>query len=394
MRYLSADYIFPVSSAPIKDGILLIDDDQRIVDVLRDKQNLASDVEIEYYKGVLCPGFINAHCHLELSYLKNKIAQGKGLASFIKDLLPARNASQEEILQSAIEADAEMQANGIVVVADIANTDSCIAVKKASPIYYHTFIEIFDLKEEKAYEVFEKGKSLWNRFVSEDLSASIVPHAPYSVSVKLLKLINDFAYENNSLLSIHNQETEGENDMFLSGKGKFMDALNEISGAYDSWKATGFRSLASVFVHLPKCNKIQFIHNTYSGKEDVRWAHLYSLFVWWCFCPKANLFIENKLPDIDMFRNEVSKITVGTDSYASNTSLSILDELKIIQQYIPKLSLEELLKWATLNGAEFLGLHREYGSFEKGKKPGLNHLGAIDLESIHLGEFTFVKPLL
>jgi cytosine/adenosine deaminase-related metal-dependent hydrolase len=394
VRYLSADYIFPISSAPVKDGILLLDEDQRIIDVLSDKQSLATDAEIEHYKGVLCPGFINAHCHLELSYLKNKIPQGKGLAGFIKDLIPARTASQEEILQSAFEADAEMQANGIVVVADISNTDASLAVKKASPIHYHTFIEIFDLKEEKAYEAFEKGKLLWNSFVSEDLSASIVPHAPYSVSVKLLKLINEFAYEHNSLLSIHNQETEGENEMFLTGKGKFIEELNEISGAYDSWKASGFRSLASVFVHLPKCNKIQFIHNTYSNKEDVRWAHLYNLFTWWCLCPKANLFIENKLPDIDMFRNEVSKITIGTDSYASNTSLSILDELKTIRQENSKIKLDELLRWATLNAAEFLGLHREYGSFEKGKRPGVNHLGAIDPESLNLGEFTFVRPLL
>jgi len=394
MRFLTADYIFPVSRAPVKQGFLVLKDDGTIEDLLPDSSQLAVDASIEKHRGVICPGFVNAHCHLELSYLKGKLPEGKGLSGFIRDLIPARTAPQNEILDAAVDADAEMVANGIVVVGDISNTDSSIEVKKNSRIHYHNFIEIFDLQPEKAYEAFDRGKLLYDKFIHAGLNASIVPHAPYTVSAKLLKLINDFAYENNGLLAIHNQETSGENEMFLGSKGDFLNELNEVSGAFENWKGTGFRSLASVFVHLPKCNKMQFVHNTFTEAQDVQWAHLYNLFVWWCLCPKANLFIENTLPDISMLRREVATITVGTDSYASNNSLSVLDELKTIHNHDDSVPLQELLKWATINGAEYFGLHRQYGTLEKGKQPGVNLITKIDSEKITLGPMSSVLPLI
>lgn len=130
MRFLTADYIFPSSSDPVKNGILVIEDDGIIVDLKTNTDELPAEPELEKYRGIICPGFVNAHCHLELSFLKNKLPEGRGLAGFIQDLIPARTASDEQILSAAIEADAEMLANGIVVVADICNTDISISVKK------------------------------------------------------------------------------------------------------------------------------------------------------------------------------------------------------------------------------------------------------------------------
>ncbi len=393
MRLLTADYIYPVSAAPLKDAFLLIEDDGTILDLVTNTSDVPADIKPEYHRGLICPGFINAHCHLELSFLKGKITEGTGLAGFIQELIPARSASKEEIFSAAQNADAEMVANGIVLVGDISNNASSIEVKRNSRIHYHSFIEIYDLNPEKAFEAFDAGKKLWKHFKSEGLSASITPHASYSVSAKLLKLIGDFAYENDSLLTIHNQESNGENEMFIDGSGSFIEALNKISGAYTNWKATGFRSLASVFVHLPKCNKIEFVHNTYTAKDDVRWAHLYNLFVWWCICPNANLYIENRLPDIEMFRNEVAKVCIGTDSYASNKSLSILDELSSIQMEYRHISTQELIKWATMNGADFFGLQKQYGSFEKGKRPGVNFIGNVDADTQALSKSSYVLPL-
>ncbi|HNS12480.1 MAG TPA: amidohydrolase family protein [Bacteroidia bacterium] len=394
MRILTADYIYPISSPVLKRGFLLVRDDGTIEDLLSDKSQLPPEIAIEDYRGIICPGFVNAHCHLELSYLKGLIPSGKGLSGFITDLIFTRRAANDEIVEKAIEADAEMVANGIVVVGDISNSDVSISVKKNSRIFYHNFIEIFDLQPEKANETFDQGKLLYDKFIGAGLAASIVPHAPYTVSAKLLKLISNFAYENNTLLCIHNQETNGENEMFIDGNGEFLKELNKISGAFSDWKGTGFRSLPSVFVHLPKCNKMQFVHNTFSQAQDVQWAHLYNLFVWWCLCPNANLFIENTIPDLNMLRNEVAKITIGTDSYASNRSLSILDELKTIHKYDGSVSLQELLTWATLNGAEYFGLSKQYGSLEKGKKPGINLISKIDPEKITLEPDSSVIPLI
>ncbi len=394
MIYLSADYIFPVSTTPIKNAILLLEEDGTIVDVLKNKDQLPTDSIVDYHRGIICPGFVNAHCHLELSYLKGRIQEGKGLAGFIKELVRERASSEISITEAAEDADAEMVSNGIVLVGDIVNNDMTIPVKNASRIRYHSFIEIFDLHQDRADETFENGKNLFEKYEKAGLSCSIVPHAPYTVSKRLLKLISEFAYENNSLLCIHNQETEGENEMFLTASGKFLESLQAVSKAFDNWEPTGFRSLPSVFSHLPKCNKIQLVHNTFSTTEDIRWAHLYNLFVWWCICPNANMYIEKRLPDMPMFRNEVAKITVGTDSYASNKSLSILDELKCIQKSFPEIPLRELIKWGTLNGAEFMGLQSVYGSFEKGKRPGINLIANLDLEKLSLTNSSYVLPLI
>ena len=119
------------------------------------------------------------------------------------------------------------------------------------------------------------------------------------------------------------------------------------------------------------------MHNTFTAQSDVDWALQYSDRLWWCLCPKANLYIEGRLPDVDMLASSVSKrIVIGTDSYASNTSLSILEELKTLAHHFPDLSLQELISWSTKNGAEFFGW-KELGTLEKGKRPGINLITGV-----------------
>jgi aminodeoxyfutalosine deaminase len=201
-----------------------------------------------------------------------------------------------------------------------------------------------------------------------------------------------------SVISMHNQETASEDDMFKEGKGVLLETLQSLGELYKDWKPTGFNSLPSSVVHLPKCNAILLIHNTYTGKEDINWTQLYTMMSWWCFCPKANLFIENSLPRFQLFIDMGCRIVVGTDSYASNDSLSVLDELKTISKnFQPNVSgidyLNMLLKWATLNGAELLGFKKELGSIEKGKKPGLNLITDIRKEPFAVTEFSKVQKL-
>lgn len=405
MRFITADYIFPISSPPIKNGIVVVDDDG-IIQEINSQQSAVNSREIpnkkiETFQGIICPGFINAHCHLELSHLKNKLTEGKGLPHFIREIAMNRKDSEEEIKAAIEKAEDEMIAGGIVAVGDISNTNHTFEQKQKGRLKYHTFIELFDLIPEKAEAEFQRGLNL-----SEELNkifhfpfsifhfVSIVPHAPYTVTPELLKLINDYACTNDSLISIHNQETESENEMFLERKGKLFETLSSFGDYYKNWKATGLHSLDSTLAHLSGKNKIQLVHNTYTTSEDIARANHYSTMLWWCTCPNANLFIENKLPDYKLFLDEECRMTVGTDSYASNWSLSIVDELKTITQHAPFISLETLLRWATLNGAEFLGFSKELGSIEKGKKPGLNQITAIDSEKLMLTKDSVVKKLL
>jgi cytosine/adenosine deaminase-related metal-dependent hydrolase len=321
------------------------------------------------------------------------MSEGKGLTQFIKEIIPKRKALPEVVTEAIEKAEEEMIANGIVAVGDICNTTDTIERKKNNRLKYYNFIEVFDLNASHADEEFEKGKLLYEKFRNLNQPCSIIPHAPYTVSQKLLKRIYDFAYVNEGVLSVHNEETESENLMFRERKGELFETLSSFGNLYDDWKATGFNSLPSAVVHLPKCNPILLVHNTFTSSEDINWVHLYTLLAWWCFCPNANLFIEKRLPDFQLFIDGGCKVVIGTDSYASNWSLSILDELKTISKQAPKVKLDTLLKWATLNGAELFGFSKELGSIEKGKKPGLNLITGIRTEPLELTEFSKVQKL-
>ncbi|MCX6290537.1 MAG: amidohydrolase family protein [Bacteroidetes bacterium] len=401
MRFITADIIFPVSSPPVKNGVIVTEDDGTIRDLINPalSASFTTPSSIEVFSGIICPGFVNAHCHLELSHLKNKLTPGKGLPHFIKEIAANRRSADEEIADAITKAEDEMIKGGMVAVGDISNFNHSFKQKKKDRLLYHTFIEIFDLVPGRAEDVFQKGKQLVMEFhqgknpEESDPGISITPHAPYTVSEKLLSLISEYATANHSLISIHNQETESENEMFLSRKGNLFDTLNSFGDFYHDWKATGLRSLASTLVHLPACNKIQLVHNTFSSSEDIEWMNRFSKKVWWCTCPNANLFIENKLPDYKLFIEKGCRMTIGTDSYASNRSLSILDEMKTISSSAPFIDFETVLRWATMNGAEFLGFDKTIGSIEKGKSPGLTLIGNFDTGKIKLTEQSFAKKI-
>lgn len=380
MRKISADYIFPIASEPIKNGIITLDKDDVIVEVSAGIQHPTSD--IQHFEGIICPGFVNTHCHLELSHLKGKISEKKGIAGFVSELVPTRNQFTEEQILNAIEdAESEMIKNGIVAVGDISNTNHTFKQKAKENLLHHTFIEVFDLNPDKANEVFEKALKLKAELSIINSSLSIIPHAPYTVSDKLFELIKTDAEKNNSILSIHNQESEAENELFISKSGKLFELFTKMGINLDYIKTEGKNSLQSIFKKLPLSQKILLVHNTFTSKEDILFVKSkeknQKSKVFWCTCPNANMYIENKLPDYNLFIKENLKITIGTDSLASNWSLSVLDELKTIAKHFPEISLQTLLTWATKNGAEFLGVN-QLGTIEKGKKPGLNLLKNID----------------
>ena len=402
MRKISADYIFTISSEPIKNGVIVIDDDGTILEVTKGDQELRNkkqDSEIEYYEGIICPGFINTHCHLELSHLRSKIPESIGMTGFIKEIISIRSHFSDKQIQDAIiEAEEEMIKNGIVAVGDISNNNSTFGQKEKGNLFYHTFIEVFDLNPDKAGEVFEKAITLKKQHqqletLNFKLSNSIVPHAPYTVSEKLFKLIIQNTDEKNSILSIHNQESEAENELFISKSGTIYDAFKNMGINTDLMRQTGLNSLRSTLPFLTFASKLLLVHNTFTSREDIKWAQkqlrnkesriknhgqkskIQNLF--WCTCPNANMYIENKLPNYNYFIEENVRVTIGTDSLASNWSLSVLDELKMIVKQYPEIPLQTLLLWATKNGADFLGF-TQLGSIEKGKSPGLNLLKNID----------------
>ena len=377
MRYLTSDIVFTSIGSPILNGVLVVDESGKIVDILNSKDGL--DSSIEYFEGGLCPGFINTHCHLELSHLKDKMKEKTGLPFFISNIGKIRKSSPKEILLSIEQADRRMYENGIVAVGDISNSADTFSVKDESLIYYHSFIELFASDPSRADEVFQNGLSLLEQCKHK---ASLTPHANYSVSLRLFEKIR--SHNSGEIITIHNQETFTEDEMFIKGSGKL---LNELIARH-FFKFTGKTALKSTLPLLPNAS-VLMVHNTFTTLEDVQWAIKQYENVFWATCPKANLYIEDALPNYDFFIDTDSKMTFGTDSLASNDTLSILEEMKTIKSAV---SLEKSIEWACKNGAEFLQIDERFGTFEKGKTPGINHLK--NLENFELTEQTSVSRLI
>ncbi|MCF6240266.1 MAG: amidohydrolase family protein [Bacteroidales bacterium] len=392
-RRISAHYVFPVNSAPIRNGIIEIDEQGSIVKVINPGKEIKEQAGVEFYNGILVPGFVNTHCHIELSHLKNKIPQHTRLHNFVGYVSRFRNTDEQFIRKAIEKADFEMQKNGIVALGDISNNALSIEIKKKSKIKYHTFIETFSLDPALADKKIEEAKKLQQKFSMNNLDSSIVPHAPYSISTKLFDLLKKIMQENKSPVTIHNQETASENELFKNKSGILYETFKSWGIEFQDFYPTGKNSLASVINYLPPNNNCILVHNTFSKKEDIQQANTKLKNIYWTFCPNANLYIENSLPDIQLFYRENQKCCIGTDSLASNTQLSILEELKTIQNYFPEIPLHELIKWATLNGAQALNLHSKFGSFEQGKQSCINLITGIDYKNMRLSKKSTIKVL-
>ena len=343
IKKISADYLLPIEGAPIKEGVLVMDNDQ-IIDVSnRDEHDTGS---IEIHKGVLAPGFVNSHCHLELSHMKGKVNTGTGLIPFISDVVTFRDIPEDQILQAIKDADEEMQKEGIVAVGDISNKADTVKQKSKSPIRYYTFVEMFDFLQDawaeneykKYFEVYEAHES------NKKNKKSAVPHAPYTVSKSLFALLNKLNSEL-STVSIHNQETPPENELFLNKSGAFIDFYKGFNISLDAFEKTGKPSLHYALANMDAQQRTLFVHNTQSTLEDIQSAQSWNKEVYWATCPNANMYIENSLPNYKLFVEAAANVCIGTDSLTSNWQLSILDEIKTINKYQSYIDLQTLFTW-------------------------------------------------
>lgn len=379
MRYrkFKADFIFDGRKI-LEKGKVLITNEKGIIESIVNEAEAGDDVQI--FRGLLSPGFINCHCHLELSHMKNVIESGTGLVDFLITVVGKRGFEKEIIAEALVAADAEMYENGIVAVGDVCNTADTLPVKLKSKINYYNFIETIGFTEERAAVLFERFQQLYSDFITAGLlNTSIVPHAPYTISGVMFKLINDFSA--GKIVSIHNQETRAENELYRENAGDFFRLYRHLNIDTAFFQAHSKSSLQSYLTLLNKAKALLLIHNTFTTQQDIDFALRESKVneqdLFWCFCPNANLYIENKFPDIELFAKSNCNIILGTDSYSSNQSLNILEEMKTLQKHFPFLETERLLQWATLNGATALEMDNIAGSFEKGKQPGIvliNHL--------------------
>ncbi|PTQ95824.1 cytosine/adenosine deaminase-related metal-dependent hydrolase [Mucilaginibacter yixingensis] len=375
MKSFRADYVFPVCADPVKNGIVTVDDFGKIV-AISDQPSDHHNPNAEHLHGIICPGFVNTHCHLELSHMQGKVERGTGLVNFIKNLQALRNSEPREIEAAAAAADAAMYQQGIVAVGDISNSTITAPIKAQSKLYYHTFVEVFSFTPARADAAFQSALEIVEYF--RPLPASITPHAPYSVSKELFRMIKNYTDQHPNLISMHNQECDDENKFFRYKLGEFVSLYEHFGINIDFFKPQARNSIQSVLPLLSNKQPVLLVHNTCTNLKDIYFIKRFDRKINWCFCPNANLYIEGKLPKVDLFADQGFNITLGTDSLASNHTLSILDEMLVLQSNFPKLDLSRLLEWGTLNGAQFLGIDNKYGSIQAGKTPGLNLITGLD----------------
>lgn len=366
MRKITANIIYPVSSPPIKDAYLVIDDGGKIIDIVNYDRGSKEIAGLEYYSGVLIPGFINTHCHLELSHLKGKIEEGRGLSDFIKQVQSSRIEPQAIVEKQMQNSLRYLWSRGINGLGDVVNSPVGVDEKVKSAIKIHNFIELFNQDNKTVQEVIEQGESIQSLLNKNNQNSSVSPHSTYGTSVELLKQINE-QFDNYTITSLH-----------------FLESKMECSKAVD------------YILELSPYQKILLVHNIYMDKNIFNKiksnTQLYKR-IFWVLNPNYNMFIKSELPPIYDFVRWGLKLCLGTDSLASNKQLSILDEMKTIVRYFPEVSFSNILKWATLNGAEALGFDKVLGSFSIGKAPGVLLLSNFDFRSQQITKKSTVKRL-
>ena len=374
-RKFKADQLFDGYRLHGNDKVLITDDSGAIQSIVPVSE--AGD-DVQTFSGILSPGLINCHCHLELSHLKNVIPPHTGLIEFLCSVVTKRDFPREVIDQEIIKAEKEMYDNGIVAVGDIGNTADTAEVKSKSKIRWQNFVEVLGFTDEKAEENIEHYKKVAQTFNTQHSTfnnqrTSLVPHAPYSISPKTFKLINELT--KGQIISIHNQEHPAEDVLYKTGGGDYLKLFKIFGINRSPFPVTGLSSIRSILPHFNNGQTIFLVHNTFMPEEDVMFAKKYAekngLKLIWCLCINANLYIENKVPPVDMLMKHDCPIVLGTDSYSSNWQLSITKEMQSLKNKFPSLSIETILQWATSSGAKALQWDNELGSFENGKRPGV-----------------------
>lgn len=352
MRRIASHLLFDRGKV-IPRPVVAVDDTGLIVSVGQ-WERLDGDASTEFYAGALCAGFVNAHCHLELSYLRGAIARGTGFAGFARAIGAVRGGfAMEDRLRALEAADARMWHEGVQAVADIVNGETSFAAKARSAVRYRSFAEVFGLNA-----LTEAVRPLL-----QYPDTTLTPHSTYSIQdTAFSEVVSDAA---NDPLSIHFMESDDETALFR-GEGSLAAWYGRMG-----WRCD-FLSHGSpagrVADMVPRGRRVLLVHGCRVGEAEYDMvSDRLGQTLWWVLCPRSNDYISGLRPPVELLRRHGARICVGTDSLASNECLSMVEELKLLDS-VP---LEEAVAWATVNGAQALGLDGGIGSVEAGKRPGL-----------------------
>lgn len=379
-KRVTAEFVYTLESPqPIRNGYVEYDEtDGTIISV----GSCAEGETVE--PGALVPGFVNAHCHVELSHLHKKFRKGTGMAGFIDQINELRDwAGREAKAQLVQEWMDKMWADGVSAMADISNDDSSFDVKSGHKMYTRTFLEVFGSEPHMCEGVMAEVTELGRVADKAGIDAAPTPHSCYTMSPQLLSA-SAAAGLAKGYLSYHSQESQEEEDLLRSGSGAMYE--NRKRSGMSTPPVTGESSLKYFLDRLadakpaPYDEHILLVHNVCLAQDDIDAAKKVMNNVYWAVCPLSNIFIHNALPPIPLMRRNSLAITLGTDSLSSNDDLDMVKEMYCLHANFPEVPMSEILTWASMNGAAFLSKEDTLGSLSAGKKPGVVRISEIDGE--------------
>ncbi len=316
---------------------------------------------IDHGPGVLMPGFVNAHTHLELGALKGRLPLGQGFQAWVEALIERRAALSDDALRRGVaDGITELLDSGCAAAGEISSLGLSRALflnSALTGVWFHEFLGAdIDPSEAPKMRPAADGAA----------GVSAAGHAPHTTSPTLLKKLKKYTRQNGCVFSIHIAESEDEIEFLQTGKGQWADFLRARGIDFSDWglpypsplhyiDRLGLVDAHTILVHLIRESKAALERIAEQG-------------AWVCLCPRSNQNLHQRLPDVAAMRRAGVKLCLGTDSLASVDSLSLLDEMAFLARAVPSLPPDALLAMATINGARALGVDQYLGSLEPGKQ--------------------------
>jgi cytosine/adenosine deaminase-related metal-dependent hydrolase len=369
VRY-HASWVLPIARPPIREGWVAVDRG-RIVALGHGTSDRA--VERDLGGVVILPGVVNAHTHLELSYLRDQVPPAKDFVTWIRAVMAARRSRPDpradEILSRVDDGIAEAVRCGTCLVGDITNTLVTFEPLARSELAGVVFYELIRFNAPDPWGFVEHATHQLEALVSTDrVRSSLAAHAPYSVAPLVLRAIAQ-AVDPFLPRSVHVSESAEEVEFIESGGGTWRTLLEEI-GAWDpAWVPPG----GSPVEYLDESGflgpRVLAVHGVQMTSEDL--ARLAARNTTLVTCPRSNRHTGAGVPPIEQFYASGVRIAIGTDSLASAPDLNIFAELATMRSLAPTVPAAALLDSATRRGADALGFDADYGTIEPGKRARL-----------------------
>jgi cytosine/adenosine deaminase-related metal-dependent hydrolase len=369
-----ARWVLPIATPPIENGWVTVAD-ERIVAVGRGRPPHAAE---DLGDVAVLPGLVNAHTHLELSWLAGRVPPAASMDAWITTLVGLRRAGGPGAVaerRAAFDAAVAMREAGTVLVGDISNslvTPGVLADTGLGGVVFHELLgfstpDPVGAVRDAWARIDREAQALAVRQVSPPMTLTVVAHAPYSVSPALFAAI--LAQSRGAPLAIHLAESPEEVEFLRSGGGPIRRMLEQLGVWTDAWRA-------------PQCDPLQYaadlgylrpgtlvVHAVRITDEGLARARKAGAVI--VTCPRSNKWVGAGVPPLERFYASGVPIAVGTDSLASSPSLSVFDELAEMRRLAPGVAAAALLDSATRIGAAALGYGQDYGTITPGRRAAL-----------------------